>query len=118
MSLKQVNLMHVLLAGPLLFYIGSKKDKTPICFYSVLGILTLMIPFIVRFNISKPITYRIIINLMHYIVWMPLLGYIVYKKNNLQHYLWPFITLLGITVISIHIYLFAEKMNWINTSFR
>lgn len=111
--MKQVNLMHIFIVGPLLMYIGNKKDKTPQIAFNMLLTLILLLPFIVRFPNFNKITYTNIINSSHYLVWIPLFGYIAYKGNKLDNYWWTLLSLLGVTVISIHIFLLLNKFGYV-----
>ena len=115
MSMAQVNLQHVFLVGPLLFYIGSQKENTPRWAFISLATLTVMIPFIVSYNYSS-LSYRAIVNASHYLIWIPLFGYIAYAGINkhLGTYMYPILQLLGLSAITIHLFLFSQKMNWIN----
>ena len=114
MSMEQVNLMHAMLVGPLLFYIGHKKNNTPQAVYVALGLLVALIPFIVRIDVSR-LTYRSIINAMHYLLWIPLFGYVVYSGvyGKLNDYWWPILKLLGVAVVSVHVYLYLQKQGWV-----
>ena len=109
MSLAQVNLMHVVVIGPLLYAIGHYEDKTPNFLYTALGLLAITIPFVVRIPKAE-LTYRSIINAVHYVFWIALFGYVAYMGNTTPNYLYMILKLLGITVIAIHLYLFSQKM--------
>ena len=102
MSMNQVNQWHVAMVGPVLYYIGSKEGKSKQVAYTVLGTLTASILFVVR----KPnkLNYRGIINLAHYLLFLPLFLYIVYKNNKLPIWSFRLIKYLGISVIAIHLY--------------
>jgi hypothetical protein len=114
MSLAQVNLQHVFLIGPLLFYIGTKRDMAPQWSYVALATITAMIPFIVTYNYTT-LSYRSITNAFHYLVWLPLFFYIAWKgyNNKLASWSYPMLQLLGLSAITIHLFLWAQKMNLI-----
>jgi hypothetical protein len=92
-----INIIHILIQGSLLVYIGKKKNETPTFIYYIIGILALLIPF----NIHKPTisTSRLnLINIVHYIIVMPLFLYIAYKqKFTIETY--DNIFILGIIII-------------------
>ena len=111
MSMKQVNLMHMFLVGPLLLYIGNKKEKTENWAFYSLATLTFMLPFIVRLPIYDSINYRSIVNSTHYVIWIPLFLYISYKKKDLEPYWWQIISLLGVSVFTIHLFLLLQKID-------
>jgi hypothetical protein len=69
-----------------------------------------MLPFIISIPSDKKLTYRFIINIKHYLLWLPLFLYIGYKGAKLESYWWALLLLLGISVISIHGFLFLNKM--------
>ena len=107
MSMNQVNQWHVAMIGPVIYYIGNKEEKTKPLAYIVLATLTASILFVVRR--PKKLNYRGIINLAHYAVFLPLLGYIVYKNKKLPKWSFPLIKYLGISVIAIHLYHILKK---------
>ena len=106
MSMKQVNLMHIFLVGPLLTFIGYKNNNTPDYLYYALGSITSLLPFIVR--IPKDLSYRSIVNSIHYLLWLPLFGLISYKGNELPTDIYGIILILGIVTILTHLYLFYK----------
>ena len=109
MSMKQVNLMHIFLIGPLLTYIGYKKEETELVIYNMLLMATLFLPFIVRFP-KLIFDFRNIINSLHYLIYIPFFAYISLKKNNLNKNIYKLLILMGLSVIIIHIYLLLEKL--------
>lgn len=123
-----VNLMHILIQGPLLIYIAltelefqtQKKSQNirplvPKLFYAGLIGLSVMIPFSVWFPSTEQImeyNTRAIINLAHYLIWMPLLFYIGYngvnqKKSSIGLY-WALL-ILGIMIFPLHFYFAYQK---------
>lgn len=109
MSLAQVNLMHVAVIGPLLYSIGHYAPKTPNILYNALGVLALMIPFVVR-TPKLDLSYRNIVNSLHYLVWIILFGYVAYMKNDTPKGILESLKILGIVVVALHGYLFIQKM--------
>lgn len=109
MSLAQVNLMHVAVIGPLLYSIGHYAPKTPDILYNALGVLAITIPFIVRFP-KLDLSYRTIVNALHYLVWIALFGYVAYMKNDTPLGVLESFKILGIFVVVLHGYLYAQKM--------
>ena len=107
MSMNQVNQLHVAMIGPILYYIGNNEGKSKQVAYTVLGTLVTSILFVVR----RPtqLDYRGIINLAHYVIFLPLFLYIIYKNNNLP--LWAFILIkyMSISVIAIHLYRIIKR---------
>ena len=107
MSMKQVNLMHILVIGPLLTYIGYHKDKTENMYFDALGGITSLLPFIIR--IPSGSDYHSIINSVHYLLYIPFFFYVAYKKNELNESLFGLLFGTGVIVILVHLYLLANK---------
>ena len=103
MSNIQVNLLHIFAIGPLLIYIGSHEKKTNTLAYTILGVLALMIPFIVNFPSFNLQSYNLIL-LIHWLIFDIFFLYIALSQNNTPNFLYPFILILGICVITIHLY--------------
>ena len=103
----QIYLWHVAMIGPMLYYIGNNGKETNIYAYTVLSILAISILFIVRKPNLK--TYRGIIRLIHYLVYIPLFLYISYKNKDLPEWAFTIIKYTGISVSAIHFYLLFKK---------
>lgn len=124
MSMIQVNLMHIFLIAPTLLFIGTLSDenlnnnnKKYIDFaFNALILYSLLIPFIVRRNFIKQIftentlTIRNWINLLHYIFFMGLFFYIGYQGRTISKLLQYECIILGISMISIHLYHLYDKI--------
>ena len=107
----QVNLLHLLVQGPLLAYIGYHKEQTPDKVFTLLLVMGLMIPFIVRFPTKKNVKadYKKILY-MHYLFIMPAFIYIGYqgKKINPKFYQPLFFT--GLIVALYHAYKVSQRI--------
>ena len=103
MSSNQVYLWHMLMISPLLVYIGNKKENTPENVFNMLGLLTTLIPFVVRIPKFK-LDFHDIALAIHYIGWIPLFLYIAYYKNNLPEIVYPIILYIGLAAFAIHAY--------------
>jgi hypothetical protein len=123
MSMSQVNLMHIILLGPSMIYIGSLDDnklsdldnKTIDLVFNAITTYSLFISFIVRRQfMNKSMSEwssRNWINFIHYIIFIGLFYYIGSKKRTISQN-WRYIALyLGISIISIHLYLLLIKYN-------
>ena len=98
-----VNLLHIFVIGPLLIYIGSNENKTNVLAYTILGVLALMIPFMVDFPSFNLQSYNLIL-LIHWLVFDIFFLYIAISQNNTPNFLYQFILILGLCVITIHLY--------------
>jgi hypothetical protein len=103
MSYHKINMLHILLIGPVISYIGFRDKKTDKIAYGVLLGLALCIPFIVRTPGFKA-NYRNGINWIHYLVWPTLFLYVVYKQSELQPYWFEIMKYFGIFVSVLHAY--------------
>jgi len=121
MSMSQVNLMHTLLLGPSMIYIGRLDDnelsnldnKTIDLIFNAVIAYSLLIPFIVRNQfLEKSISEwdtRNLINFMHYWIFMGLFYYIGRRGRSITK-IWRIISLIiGLSVISIHIYFLLKN---------
>jgi len=104
----QVNLMHVFLVGPILFGIGYKERGEYMELYNYLAMLSAMMIFIVR--IPKNFNSRDYLRLFHIVGLTLLFGWIAYKKDTSPEFVYHIIKLLGIAVITIHLYLAITKI--------
>lgn len=116
MSMSQVNLMHILLIGPSITYIGKLTDndlsnldnKNIDLVFNIVTAYSLLIPFIVRNQFIKNSmsewSTRNWINFIHYIVFIGLFYYIGTKGRSISLNWRYFALLLGISIINIHIY--------------
>lgn len=108
MSMKQVNLMHMIIIGPLLSYIGYNNSNTEDKYFHALTGITSMIPFIVR--LPKGDNYHSLINLSHYLIYIPFFFYVSFKGQKLNKNIFKLLFVLGIIVIIIHSYLLYKKV--------
>jgi hypothetical protein len=107
-----VNLMHILLIGPIMIYINFNRESD--LFKKILVGITLMIPFIVTVpNIKKLyITYQFI-NFIH---WTAILGYFLYVsylfafKKNTPEYIYISLAIVGGIMIVVHLYKLIPKL--------
>ena len=116
MSMKQVNLMHILLLGPTMIYAGSltqkqlkTKDISIDLLFGAIVVYALFIPFIVRNKfLKKKIkewNQRNWTNFFHYILFFGLFLYIGLSGRNITRF-WQIIAIgIGLSQIGIHSYL-------------
>lgn len=112
MSMLQVNLMHVFLVGPVLFGIGYKNPGENMELYNYLTMLTLTMLFIVRipfYNLIKW-EYYDYLKASHLLLFTSFFGWVAYKKDTAPEFVYHILKLLGIAVISTHLYLAATKL--------
>ncbi len=107
-----VNLMHILLIGPIMIYINFNRDKD--LFKNILVVISLMIPFIVSVpNIKKLyITYEFV-NFVH---WTAILAYFLYVsylfafEKNTPEYIYISLAIVGGIMIVVHLYKVIPKL--------
>ena len=107
-----VNLMHILLIGPIMIYINFNRDKD--LFKKILVGISLMIPFIVSVpNIKKLyITYEFV-NFVH---WTVILAYFLYVsylfafEKNTPEYIYISLAIVGGIMIVVHLYKVIPKL--------
>ena len=107
-SMKHLNLIHSLFISSVLITIGHYKDNTPNLVFDLLYLLSLGILLLVTIP-SKIEGYWSIIKLFHYLVILPSLLYIAYKREfSDETYNTIFIT--GIVISIYHAYKFYTRM--------
>ena len=112
MSMLQVNLMHVFLVGPILFGIGYKNPGENMELYNYLAILSVAMLFMVRipsYNITKW-EYYDYLKATHLLLFTTFFGWIAYKKDTAPEFVYHILKLLGIAIISTHLYLGISKL--------
>ena len=107
-----INLMHILVIGPLLFGIGYKSPNKYMDFYDYLTGILAILPFMVRIPRSKPSKWDKMSwnSVIHFFAFLPFLGYVAFKRDNAPIFIYNILKILGISIITIHIYLLAEKV--------
>ena len=107
-----VNLMHILLIGPIMIYINFNRESD--LFKKMLVGISLTIPFIVSVpNIKKLyITYQFI-NFVH---WTAILAYFLYVsylfafEKNTPEYIYISLAIVGGIMIVVHLYKVIPKL--------
>ena len=107
-----VNLMHILLIGPIMIYINFNRESD--LFKKMLVGISLTIPFIVSVpNIKKLyITYQFI-NFVH---WTAILAYFLYVsylfafEKNTPEYIYISLAIVGGIMILVHLYKLIPKV--------
>ena len=108
----QINLMHILIIGPLLFGIGYKQPNNYMNFYKYLTGILIILPFMIHFPKLKPSEWgtKSWIKIIHLILYLPFFGYVAYKQDNSPEIVFNLLKIMGISVIAIHSYLFAKEL--------
>lgn len=100
---KIISLVHVILNGPLMIYIGYFKPKNIIYYWLLLIIgLSLMVDILYRYYKNNIHAWL----LVHLILFSPLFiytGYLGIKKEKIPYYLYSFILAIGIAALGYHI---------------
>ena len=107
-----VNLMHILLIGPIMIYINYNRESD--LFKKMLVGISLTIPFIVTVpNIKKLyITYQFV-NFVH---WTAILAYFLYVsylfafEKNTPEYIYISLAIVGGIMILVHLYKVIPKL--------
>jgi len=107
-----VNLMHILLIGPIMIYINFNRDSD--LFKKILVGISLMIPFIVSVpNIKKLyITYQFI-NFVHCTAILAYFLYVSYLfafEKNIPEYIYISLAIIGGIMILVHLYKLIPKV--------
>jgi hypothetical protein len=113
LPMKYVNVLHILVIGAALVYIGYFQDKSFKPIYYVLGLLGLAIILFVPFPTLDFTNLRNILNIIHYILFIP--GFITLAYFGLQNKLtketYIGLGFVGAFIIIYHLYkLFTRLM--------
>ena len=110
LNLAHINLIHALLIGTVLIYIGHYKEKSNHLAYYLLGLLAISIVILVPLPQNLGLGYWNLIHITHYLIFLPWLLYIAYyQKVNAEHYDTIFIT--GVFIVIYHAYKAWNRRN-------
>tara|TARA_B100001564_G_scaffold360017_2_gene384770 strand:- start:6767 stop:7153 length:387 start_codon:yes stop_codon:yes gene_type:complete len=107
-----VNLMHILLIGPIMIYINFNRENE--LFKKILIGFTLMIPFIV--NIPKMDKLHIdyhATNLAHWTIILAYFSYVSYLfalNKDIPEYIYISLAIIGGIMILVHLYKLIPKI--------
>ena len=108
MSMKQVSMMHIILASPILYIYGNDMDEIKDTYLGMFKLLVFMIPFIVRFPNIKDMSRSDWINAAHWFLFLPAGLYLISKKRH-DKGIYDLVKYAGIAVLAIHIYIYITK---------
>ena len=107
-NMKTINLIHIFVFGLLLVYIGYRKKDTEKLAYYLLGLMTILIVLLVPFPSSiLNLSYWNMIHWTHYLILLPLFGYITYlglNNKSMSNELYDGLLGTGLVVIVYHSY--------------
>jgi hypothetical protein len=102
LNISYINLSHILFGGPLLTYIGYKKDKTETSIFKLL-LVSIVLLFLyhgyklfLHYTKHKYISY---VNLFHLLVLVPLLLYVYIRKEKVVYPTYDLLFILGVGII-------------------
>jgi hypothetical protein len=106
LPMKYVNILHILVIGAALVYISYFKNKSPKPIYYALGVLGLAIVLFVPFPTLDFTNLRNILNIIHYILFIP--GFIALAyfglHNKLTKETYIALGFVGVFIIIYHLY--------------
>jgi uncharacterized membrane protein len=112
LPMKYVNILHILVIGALLVYIGYFQTKSPKPIYYALGLSGLAIILFVPFPTLEFTNLRNILNIAHYILFIP--GFITLAYFGLQNKLtketYRALGFVGVFIIIYHLYKLITRL--------
>ena len=106
LPMKYVNILHILVIGALLVYIGYFQHKSPTPIYYALGLLGLTIIFLLPLPNLDFTNMRNVLYIIHYILFIPgfiaLAYYGLKQKINKETYI--SLGFVGAFIIIYHLY--------------
>jgi len=113
LPMKYVNLLHILVIGASLVYIGYFQDKSARQIYYLLGLLGLVIVLFVPFPSFDFTNMRNILYIAHYILFIP--GFLALAYFGLQQKLsketYVSLGFVGAFIIIYHLYKFIIRIS-------
>ena len=100
---KLISIVHILVNGPLMMYIGFFKPKN-ILFYWLLLIIGIVLILDIIYKYHKKKIHAWL--LVHLILFAPLFiytGYLGIKKEKIPYYCYSFILAIGIAAFGYHL---------------
>jgi hypothetical protein len=112
LGMKYVNILHILVIGALLVYIGYFQAKSPKPVYYALGVLGLAIILFVPFPTLEFTNLRNVLYIAHYIIFIP--GFIALAYFGLQNKLtketYTALGFVGAFIIIYHLYKLITRL--------
>ena len=106
--MKWINMIHVLLFGITLVYVGLKKERTPSWVHKLFYVYAACIPLLVGFP-SFSLGYWQIIKWAHYLVLLPFFIYLGYQTSY-SNEAYQGLLGMGVLLIIYHCYKFFIRM--------
>jgi hypothetical protein len=96
------NLLHILLTGPLLIYIGLKKPKQDWIYNLILILGIILSIYFLILIIKIPYSPYHSWLFIHFIVFIPLLLFVGIRKTNTPNIIYSILLTLGIAAVGYH----------------
>ena len=106
-----INLLHALVIGPFLFYIGYRGSNTPQFLFYLLAAFAIGSYFAIRIPKSDYYSVRNMIKYVHYLLLAPFLLYVAYHGKKSRKLIFDLLKIVGVSIIAVHLYLYFEKKN-------
>jgi len=102
--MKHINLVHALIIGTTLMYIGIRGNDTEKFIFYSLAFDALLIPFIVNYPRNTKLTYWNVINTSHFIIILPWLLYLGFNNEEISKEYQKAIFFIGLFISIYHGY--------------
>lgn len=112
LNMKFVNIMHILIIGASLTYIGYAQNKSPKWIYYLIGLLGLGIIFSVHFPTLNFSNSRNLLYIAHYLLFIPGFLAIAYfgLKNKINKETYILLGFIGAFIIAYHAYKLIKRL--------
>jgi len=112
LNMKFVNIMHILVIGASLTYIGYVQNKSPQWIYYLIGLLGLGIIFSVHFPTLDFNNSRNLLYIAHYLLFIPGFLAIAYfgLKNKINKETYILLGFIGAFIIAYHAYKLIKRL--------
>jgi hypothetical protein len=106
-----VYLFHIIIVGPLLIYVGIKRDKIPPIMFPILFYLGMFIILYHSYKVYNNMKFgkSYWVNLFHILIVGPILVYIGFNREKTQRMYYELLLMLGFAAIGYHSYYLIQS---------
>lgn len=112
-NLFYIHLIHIIIIGSLLLYVGIKGKTMPLFMYSILLVIGILILVAHGYSVISKYGQKnsdLWVNLFHIIIVAPVILAIGIKREQSPYYLFQFMIMLGFAAIGYHGYFMIKEL--------
>jgi len=112
-NLFYIHLIHIIIIGSLLLYVGIKGNTLPSFMYPTLLVIGILILFAHGYSVISKYGQKnsgLWVNLFHIFIVAPVILLIGLKREQAPYYLFQFMIMLGFAAIGYHGYFMIKEL--------